>query len=303
MPPLVRLRLPDGQDTTLAPGDLIGRNPRAALVVDDAAVSEAHALVSLREASLKLLALRGGFVLAPGEPPQTEVALAVGQSVWLSKDYRLDVEEVALPDAVLAVEGPGMARQVLAGVSSIVLDEAGRPTLHGRFRGGAAAVFWSVGEAWHVRVGDAASRAVGPGDRVEVGGVPLTLVQVALAGAGHRATVDAGSVHSPLRIVARYDTVHIHRDNAPVVVLTRTAARIISEMAIVGAPVHWESVAQEVWSRDLDAFTLRGRWDVSIQRLRRRLATAGIRSDLIATDGAGTVELVLYAGDRVEDAT
>jgi pSer/pThr/pTyr-binding forkhead associated (FHA) protein len=46
----VRLRLPDGSTTTLAPGDIIGRMASAALVLDDGRVSEAHAMVSLRGA-------------------------------------------------------------------------------------------------------------------------------------------------------------------------------------------------------------------------------------------------------------
>ncbi len=303
MPPFVRLRLPDGTETTLAPGDLLGRNPRAALVVDDASVSEAHALVSLRDAALRLLALRGGFVTALDEPPRAEVTLEAGLSIWLSRAYRLDVVEVALPDHLLALELPGGRRHVLSGVCSLVLGPDGGLGAVSRFRGGASAHLWSVGQQWQLRLGAAPARPVGAGDRFAVGGHPVAVVQETLAGAGHHATETRGAVRAPLRLVARYDTVHLHRPPGPVLVLTRTAARILSELVAVGQPVHWEALAREVWSDDVDAGALRGRWDVSLQRLRRRLAQAEVRGDLVSTDGAGNVELVLYPGDQIEDRT
>ncbi len=59
----VRFQLPDGTQRDLYPGDIIGRLWSAALHVDDARVSEAHALVSLRGRELQLLALRGRFAV------------------------------------------------------------------------------------------------------------------------------------------------------------------------------------------------------------------------------------------------
>jgi pSer/pThr/pTyr-binding forkhead associated (FHA) protein len=44
----VRIRLPDGTERRVSPSDLVGRLETAALHLDDARISEAHALVSLR---------------------------------------------------------------------------------------------------------------------------------------------------------------------------------------------------------------------------------------------------------------
>jgi len=55
----VRLRCTDGSIAELTHGDLIGRLGTAALHFDDARISEAHAMISLRGQELKLLALRG----------------------------------------------------------------------------------------------------------------------------------------------------------------------------------------------------------------------------------------------------
>ena len=62
----VYLLTPDGEEHALIPGDLIGRMHTAALHLDDGRVSEAHAMVSLRDGSLRLLSLRGGFSVGRG---------------------------------------------------------------------------------------------------------------------------------------------------------------------------------------------------------------------------------------------
>ena len=85
----VRLRLPDGSVDHLGPGDIIGRTWTAALRLDDPGVSEAHALVSLRGETLKLLALRGRF-LVDGQP-SVDVDLAPGQHLRISQETELVV--------------------------------------------------------------------------------------------------------------------------------------------------------------------------------------------------------------------
>ena len=83
----VRLALPDGSAVDLCPGDLIGRLWSAALRVDNARVSEAHALVSLRGQHLKMLALRG--VNAVDKKRVTEDQLVPAVSIQLARGYEL----------------------------------------------------------------------------------------------------------------------------------------------------------------------------------------------------------------------
>lgn len=109
-----RLRAPDGSLAVLGPGDIIGRTAIAALRINDPRISEAHALVSLRGTSLKLLALRGRFFI--DHTPQLEVELRSGLVVLLAQDLAIEVVEVSLPHEVLGLEGPGLARQLLPSV-------------------------------------------------------------------------------------------------------------------------------------------------------------------------------------------
>ncbi len=69
--PGVQVRVTNGPTLWLGPGELIGRNPVAGLTLDDASVSEAHALVSLRGGRFVLLGLRGVFTVDAGTPPSS----------------------------------------------------------------------------------------------------------------------------------------------------------------------------------------------------------------------------------------
>ena len=294
----VRFRLPDGTVRELGPGDLIGRLSSAALVVDDASVSEAHAMVSLRGGELRLLALRGLFVVDEG--PCNEVSLQPGMHVRLSREVAISVEAVTLPAAVLAIEGPGLPRQVLPGVASLLL---GPPVdVVGRFVEGAAAWLWDTGRGWRLRVGSAEPVPLEAGARFLVGETTFGVVEVPLGG-GLDATRAEGAVSAPLDIRARFDSVHLLREGHAPLVLTGQLARILSELATVGVPVAWEPLAQLAFSEATDVGDLRRRWDLALWRLRRKLREGGIRPDLVRADGAGNFELVLGAGDRVEDQT
>ena len=291
----VTFRLPAGEHALLSPGDLIGRIWSAALHLDDPGVSEAHALVSLRGEQLKLLALRGRFSV-DGQV-LSELELAPGQQIRLSRETVLQVVSVQLPESVIAVEGDGLPRQSLTGTCSLSL----RP--HPRLLPGdhpdADARFWISGEGWRLRVG-AITQPLLPGE-VQVGGWTLRVVMVDLALTAHDRTRHDAAVDAPLRIVAHFDTGHLLREGQPPVVLSGHSARILSEVIAMGGSAPWEVVARELFPGSGDRDGLRRRWDVCMLRLRNRLKEAGIRGDLVRSSRGGQVELLLQSGDVVED--
>ncbi len=291
-----RLSTPAGQSVALGPGDFIGRLACAALWLDDARVSEAHAMVSLRGRELKLLALRGHFAI-DGQP-RDEVVLREGLVIEPAQGLRLVVEEVCLPAHVLALEGDGLPRQVLTGTVSITT----RPELRlwPRYRDDAEAHVWDTGEQWRVRVGDEPAHELAPGQAIVVGGRTLRAVAVELAQAGGSPTRLDGTMRPPLHVIARFDTVHIHAQGRLAVSLDGISARIVSELAALAGPVSWDVLAGEIWRGDGDRGALRGRWDVALTRLRRKLREARVRPDLVRTGGTGQVELLLYPEDRLD---
>ncbi len=300
-----KILAPDDTEWLLGPGDLIGRLASAALTIDDARVSEAHAMISLRGGELRLLGLRGLFVV--DGPPVQEVTLREGLEVQLAPGVTLEVLEIELPDAVLALQGPDLPRQVLTGASSLLVQP--RLALVGRYRDDAAAHLWNSGEGWRLRVRGEPARDLDPGDRFEVAGHEVEAVAVALERAGPQRTRVDGALSPPLHIVASYDTVHIHResgsgrDSEAPLALDGISARVVSELVALGGPAAWEVLAGEIWKDEDDRVQLRRKWDVSLARLRRKLRQAGFRPDLVRAGGTGQVELLLYPGDVVDDRT
>lgn len=285
-----------GEDHLVGHGDLIGRTPTAAVVLDDPRVSEAHAIVSLRKDELRLLALRR-LVIVDGKPTE-EVVLRPGLAITIVDGLVLTVTQVHAPAAVLAVVLPSGERQLLPQVASLTTDP---PRVHGKLIPEARAVVWSVGDRWRLQH-DGASRALAPGDHVVLDACRFGFELVPLAEAGALATERAADTAAPVRLVAYYDSVQIYRRNQKVHTLGGTGARILSELVACGGPTHWEVIAREVWPDEADPLTVRHRWDVAIGRLRARLRAAGVR-DLLRSDGTGQLALELYPGDVVEDKT
>jgi len=294
---IVRIRTPEGQTVALCPGDIIGRLATAALHLDDARISEAHAMVSLRGRDLKLLALRGLFAI-DGKPTD-ELTLRSGLRFEIARGVVLTIEDVVLPQSLLAVEGDALPRQILSGSCSLLVSP--RPALLPRYQGDAAAHIWDNGECWRIQIAGSQPRDLVPGERWELEGRWFRTISVSIERAGQAVTALDGSIYPPLRIIANFDTVHIHMDGKPVVSLDGISARIISELIAIGGPASWELIAGQIWQDDTDRAQLRRRWDISLARLRRKLREVRVRPDLIRAGGTGQVELFLSRGDLVED--
>lgn len=291
----VILRAPSGGVYELGHGDIVGRLWTAALPLDDARVSEAHAMVSLRGGELKLLALRAMF--AVDGKPLRELTLAPGQVVEVARGLAIEVVDVRLPAAVLALSMEGLARQPLPGACWLVMKP--NPRLLSRQSAGAVASFWFTGGGWRARVGEGGSEEIEPGWVRTVDGVEVRAVLHELSRAGGQATRLGGRVDAPLRLVCHYDTVVIDRDGVTTATLAGQAARLVSELAEIGAPLAWEAAAGLLWPAEEDSLLLRRRLDTVLARLRRKLKSCRLRPDLVSADGTGKLLLHLEPGDEV----
>lgn len=292
----VLVRTPEGQPQELAPGDFVGRAVGAALQLDDGRVSEAHAMVSLRDGQLQLLPLRGALAL--GGEPVPHVVLRPGIVIDLAHGVQLTVVEVHLPDAVLGVEGSGLPRQMLPSVASVLTED--RLRIVSGWREDAAAHLWSTGDAFHLRVG-ALTQSVGAGDTLTLGAVKLAFVAIPVGEAGPRTTRRLGDFGEPLHVISRFDTVQIDREGRAPVMFSGMQARCLAELIAMDGPVSWTVLTQELWPDEENPTIRRGRLDALLLRIRRRLRAVGVRTDLVRTDGAGTLEVVRYPHDRIED--
>ncbi len=293
----VVLRGPEGQDVELVPGDFVGRSTAAALQLDDGRVSEAHAMLTLREGQMLLLPLRGGLALA-GEP-RSSVVLTPGMVVELADGVGVNVVEVHLPFEVLGVEGDGVPKQMLPPVASVLLAD-GRLRITSGWRSDAAAQVWTTGEGYRLHVAGR-TREIAAGEHLLLGERRLSFVSIPLGEAGPRTTRRYGDFADRLHLIARYDTVQLHREGRAPVIFSGMQARLLSELVAVNDPLSWSALTLELWPDEDDASLRRGRLDALLLRIRRRLRAAGIRADLVRTDGAGTIELVRYPTDVIED--
>lgn len=280
------------------PGDIIGRMPRSALRIEDPRISEAHALVSLRGAGLKLLALRGR--LGVGGKPLTEVALTVGSRVLLGGFYPLIVTAVSLPERVYAL--------ALGDATPLVIDRVivlrainGALQASAGFDPDAEATAWGSERGVHLRHHDGSDELLGAGDATTVGGLRVAVLLVDNLLAEQAATAQQGQFDVALHIVSHYDTVHVYPAHGSAIVFDGFAARLLAELGLIGTPVAWEAVAKALWPEEDDSGILRQRWDQATSRVRKRLREGRVRTDLVRSNRTGLVELYLGPQDRFED--
>lgn len=293
----------NGSCVTVHPGGLIGRLANAEMMIADPRVSEAHALVSLRSRSLRLLALRGSLALDGLDVDA--VTLEEGLRIELADGLFVTVEHVELPTHMLvligAVQGP-----VELGSSTHSLVADGQPrTLRmvAGFVPNAAAHLWYSGSRLWIRVDGQEPEAIQSGGKWDVEGCALRVIQLPLGGTPETLTAEQRRrvERASLVILARYTTVHIQRESGTAV-LTGKPANLVSELVRFGGkPVPWNTLSQQIWGERTDRDKLRDNFDTTRSRLRRQLRELSIREDLVGLDGSGNVELVLYPGDRMID--
>jgi hypothetical protein len=108
----------NGTQARLRPGAVLGRTSLL-LPLQDPRISEAHALVSIREQGLSLLALRG--TLAVGGKTREQVVLTAGSVIVLAPGFELRVLQVENATEALAVELLGTRLELPSAPSSVVL--------------------------------------------------------------------------------------------------------------------------------------------------------------------------------------
>jgi len=277
------------------PGGIIGRLAQAACSIRHPLISEAHAMVSLRGRSLKLIALRGAMEIDGARP--RELALEVGQRIRLAQGVEIVVEEVVLPTRVLALSGLGPTPAELPAPAASIQTRP-TPRLEPGYDPAAPAHVWISAAQWLIRVGDAPPEIIWPGGRWTIDGVVVTAETVPLEAAAVAATVNPGRIYPPMTLAVCYDTTTIEVSHRPPVILSGQAARLLYELALFETPTPWRVVAGEIWSGEDDTQLLRWSWDKAIRKLRGQLTRAGLRADLVVSR-RGVVSLGLFPGDSL----
>lgn len=286
----------DGARFEVGPGAILGRLTHADIPIPDPRVSEAHALVSLRAEAFHLLALRGRFSV--NGQVSTDTVLAEGMRIELAPGAGVTVDSIQLPAAILALATPGQSPIPLPGVVSVTGQPA--PTIRSGFHADSTEHLFPDGEEAVRIAGGQPPQTIQVGSSFRVDGVQFTLQTIPLRSLSTPRTRVEGRYDAPLRIITRYDVVHIQREGAETLILSGVAAILISEVAAQGGTADWETLAKTVWPT-CSASKLRHRLDVNLSRIRKRLSAARIRRDLLSMNGCGQAELLLHHDDTLVD--
>jgi len=290
----VTFSLDSGLSVELEPGDLIGRATMCALRVADSRISEAHAMVSRRREGLVLLALRGR--MSVDGKPRTRISLELGARALLAGFFPLVVASVHLPtQRLVVVPEVGGAHLPLSRIVTFYDDS--RPPVGWFDPDGAAHILGGAQGPRLRRAGHPDTALVAGGTYALQGSAGFKLVTVE-ASVSEASTSDQGNFDQSLKIIVRFDTVNIASEGGKGVTFDGSAARIISELAEIKAPLAWSELALILWDSPPDDAS-RHRWDQLLLRIRSKLRAAGIRADLLRSNRKGLVELVLGPGDKL----
>lgn len=280
----------------MGPGEFIGRSDLASMCLDDPRVSEAHAMVSLRGQSLKLLALRGRFRV--GGKVRAEITLRAGMSLELAQGLEIECVSISLPRALLGLQSEGLPVMMLMGTMTLHLEHTPRVTPGYDATGDV--VFWAVGAQWRASIQGAAPRGISIGDTLEIDGTHLEIVAVPLEDAAHTRT--RRTLRTPLCFRSLGDAVRIEREDAPDLLISGIPGKICAALVDDGPTLNWRDVTSRVWPNDASMeAALRRRFDAGLARLRSKLEqVSALQEEFIELDGAGMISLKLTEQDQME---
>ncbi|MFO0748129.1 MAG: hypothetical protein U1F43_21095 [Myxococcota bacterium] len=191
--------------------------------------------------------------------------------------------------------------RMVTGVCSLV--GTAEPALRSGYLPEARAWFWPEGAELVVRRPGRPDDVLVPGVALDLDGTRVEARRLEVERGRDFETTDHGLAHAaqPIEIVGKLTSVHISRPGSRTLVIAGLAARIMSDLVAAGVPMPWAALAREIWPHEASEPELRAKWDVALNRLRKKLIAAGLRADLVRSDGHGNVELCLAHGDTMRD--
>ena len=264
-------------------GGIIGRSALVTLRLDDPRVSEAHALVSLREGRLRMLALRRRFSFEGRA--HDDLQLAVGQVIELAPNLELEVLAIDLPSHVPILVSTEGLRQLLPETAFFAVDP---PYVTANWRPDAVAVMWASDGTYRLRFNNGDERVVD----VSAGPVSFDIGRVFTLQLERTENVAGTSTlrEEPVRVVIDGERVEL-LSSTHGATFDGVGARLLTVLANTSGSLDWATLAQTVWPDEPNWDNLRRRLDVTLSRLRRKLRESGLTPDIVRSEGQGHFSL------------
>ena len=284
-----------GQRTSLGPGDFIGRSDVATLCLDDPRISEAHAMISLRDRQLQLIALRGRF--RHDGKVLTEVRLTQGMELELAHDVTLICEQVEMPRTLLGLLIDDELEITLTNTMTLYADTV--PTLKRGYAADGDAIFWSTGSSWRMRIADDPACTLKAGDTFTVRGASIKIISIPVERAAYARTRD--TLRAPLLFKPHSTCVEVQPEGGEPMIVSGVPGKILASLLQRHCTASWQEIIDDVWPEDASTLSaLRRRFDAGLRRLRDHLrGVLPEHEELIKLDGTGVVLLTLSPQDRL----
>lgn len=281
---------PSGRDIRLGSGGVIGRGAWTTLRLDDAEVSEAHALVTRRDARFRLLPLRGAITVN-GETVGDAI-LRPKLEVRLSRNTVLTVRDVVVPTESLALMGIGPDAVLVAECPQSLVGTP--PALVAGLRRDALLWLWPDDGTWLARARGEEPEVVEPGRAWLLGGVEVVVFgQSTVASAAGTVATRRG----PLSVSVEPGLLRLRAEGGTTLSLGGNQAEFLTLLLDRAEPVHWTEIARYFWP-EREQHRWRERFDAMVKGVRAKLREHHLRGDLLwSWDGAYRVALA--AEDRV----
>lgn len=273
----VTLRLPDGSTGDFFAGTIVGRTWDCGIVVEHPQVSEVHALISLREGRLVLIALAGNKLQIDGVSHE-RVALKAGMVIELVKDVSIAVLDVSLADVSLALVGVAdQPFELSRPYYSVTGGGSDPPRVVPGLTLDALAHLWIAGDSWFAKVAGGSAAVLEAGTSLTIGDRTLDVVEVPRHGipATQRAP---GPL--PNRVVLLPHTTELHYGSR-VVVLTGARAEVIWVLSYLDTNTTSADVCRELWPGKEELATKRKRFKQLMFTLRQQLAAEHVSTELV----------------------
>lgn len=287
IPPHITIEY-NGNQHILYPGSIIGRLAKADLRIDDPRISEAHALISLRGNSLKMLALRGSLTIK--ERIRGETVLDKDMEIKLTDEHVLKVVSVHLPEYVLTVQYQDETISLTETEMSIHINPL-------RFEKNilSTAVFWvwQSGEAWwYQRVGSPETKQPIPLETTTIDTFTFSFCKLIDSGFH----TESNKLRPPLKMAISTDVTQITFNNR-FAVFTGRQHDVIKALADLTIKQNIPAVSKDTLTETLwpNYKTQDKNWHMANRRLKEAFKEAGLPQNLIVSNN-GTLFFNIRSG-------
>jgi hypothetical protein len=137
---------------------------------------------------------------------------------------------------------------------------------------------------------------------LKLGAAEVGVVELPARKGGAAPTASRGRFFPPMRVRVDFESTRVDAEGGRSLVILGRGADLLYQLVDFAVATEWALLAKAIWRREDDEVRLRWKFEKAVKDVRDELTAAGLRADLVASQG-GRYFLNLAEGDALEDAT